>query len=78
MSESGRQPLFVFFIIQLRSKVLSLSLPNLHTAEAQRAAGGNLHLAVLDETENYEGRIDFKSMTVARCSTKHFLKIYCG
>jgi hypothetical protein len=49
--------------MQLRSKVLTL--PKLYTAQAQRAAGGNLQLAVLDETENYEGRIAFKCMTFA-------------
>jgi hypothetical protein len=55
--------MFALFIVQLRCKVLSL--PKLHTAEAQRAAGGNLQLVVLDETENYEGRIAFKYMTFA-------------
>ena len=55
MSKRVRQPVFVLFITKLRNKVLSLS--KLHTAEAQWAAGGNLHLAVLDETENYEDRI---------------------
>jgi hypothetical protein len=73
MSERVLQPMFVLFIIEIRSKVISL--PKLHTAEAQMAAGGNLHLVVLDETENYEGRIAFRSMTIARCSTKYFLKL---
>ena len=73
MSKYVRQLVFVLFIIQLRNKFLPL--PKLHTAEVHRAAGGNLHLAVKDETENYEGRIAFKSMTVARCSTNIFSKV---
>ena len=48
------------FITKLRNKVLSL--PKLHTAEAQGAGRGNLHLAVLDETENYEDRIGYDSL----------------
>jgi hypothetical protein len=51
----------MLLIIKLKCKIICLS--KLHATKVQREARGKLHLAVLDKSENQEGRIAFKDMT---------------